>query len=205
MCHGGGDSRGLVRHPADPVPWGLPPGGGLCGRPPAIGCGWRSALDVRVACSVEGLLTTGICPLACAGLSTILTLRFVRRTGSSATGVRDFAIIGIASMAAVSVTAAPAMGLLIVDSMTVPVDQRYSEGMLGAFSLIVGVCLVKGGGKTYHWVVDVRRKPTIKPPTWPTLPPPFTPAFTRRKNACKARSTRLRVATARLRCSPAHT
>ena len=83
-------------------------------------------------------------------------------------------------MAAVSVTAAPAMGLLIVDSMTVPVDQRYSEGMLGAFSLIarvcliVGVCLVKGGGKTYHWVVDVRRKPTIEPPTWPTLPPPFT-------------------------------
>ena len=74
-------------------------------------------------------------------------------------GVRDFAI---ASMAAVSVTGAPAMGLLIVDSMTVPVDQRYSEGMLGAFSLIarvcliVGVCLVKGGGKTYHWVVDVR-------------------------------------------------
>ena len=126
-------------------------------------------------------------------------------------GVRDFAIVGIPSMAAVSVTAAPAMGLLIVDSMTVPVDQRYSEGMLGAFSLIarvcliVGVYLVKGGGKTYHWVVDVRRKPTIKPPTWPTLPPPFTPAFTRRKNACKARSTRLRVATARLRCSPAHT
>ena len=85
-------------------------------------------------------------------------------------------------MAAVSVTAAPAMGLLIVDSMTVPVDQRYSEGMLGAFSLIarvcliVGVCLVKGGGKTYHWVVDVRRKPTIEPPTWPTLPPPFTAA-----------------------------
>ena len=101
-------------------------------------------------------------------------MRFVGRTGSSATGVRDFAIIGIASMAAVSVTAAPAMGLLIVDSMTVPVDQRYSEGMLGAFSLIARVCLVKGGGKTYHWVVDVRRKPTIKPPTWPTLPPPFT-------------------------------
>ena len=77
-------------------------------------------------------------------------------------GVRDFAIVGMASMAAVSVTAAPAMGLLIVDSMTVPVDQRYSEGMLGAFSviarvcLIAGVCLVKGGGKTYHWVVDVR-------------------------------------------------
>ena len=47
-------------------------------------------------------------------------MRFVGRTGSSATGVRDFAIIGIASMAAVSVTAAPAMGLLIVDSMTVP-------------------------------------------------------------------------------------
>ena len=108
-------------------------------------------------------------------------------------GVRDFAI---ASMAAVSVTAAPAMGLLIVDSMTVPVDQRYSEGMLGAFSLIAGVCLVKGGGKTCHWVVDVRRKPTIEPPTWPTLPPPFTPAFTRRKNACKARSTPLRVASA---------
>ena len=211
MCHGGGDSRGLVRHPADLVPWGLPPGGGLCGRPPAIGCGWRSALDVRVPFSVEGLLTTGSCPLACAGLATILTIRFVGRTGSSATGVRDFAIIGIASMAAVSVPAAPAMGLLIVDSMTVPVDQRYSEGMLGAFSLIarvcliVGVCLVKGGGKTYHWVVDVRRKPTIEPPTWPTLPPPFTPAFTRRKNACKARSTRLRVATARLRCAPAHT
>ena len=74
-------------------------------------------------------------------------------------------------MAAVSVTAAPAMGLLIVDSMTVPVDQRYSEGMLGAFSLIARVCLVKGGGKTYHWVVDVRRKPMIEPPTWPTLPP----------------------------------
>ena len=86
-------------------------------------------------CSVEGLLTTGICPLAGAGLATILTIRFVGRTGSSATGVRDFAIIGIASMAAVSVTAAPAMGLLIVDSVTVPVDQRYSEGMLGAFSL----------------------------------------------------------------------
>ena len=57
-------------------------------------------------------------------------------------------------MAAVSVTAAPTMGLLIVDSMTVPVDQRCSEGMLGAFSviarvcLIAGVCLVKGGGKT---------------------------------------------------------
>ena len=98
---------------------GLPLGGGLCGRPPAIGCGWRSALDVRVACSVEGLLTTGSCPLACAGLATILTIRFVGRTGSSATGVRDFAIIGMASMAAVSVTAAPAMGLLIVDSMTV--------------------------------------------------------------------------------------
>ena len=159
VCHGDGDSRGLVRHPADLVPWGLPPGGGLCGRPPAIGCGWRSALDVRGAFSVEGLLTTGICPLACAGLSTILTMRFVGRTGRSATGVRDFAI---ASMAAVSVTGAPAMGLLIVDSMTVPVDQRYSEGMLGAFfviarvCLIVGVCLVKGGGKTYHWVVDVR-------------------------------------------------
>ena len=59
-------------------------------------------------------------------------------------------------MAAVSVTAAPAMGLSIVDSMTVPLDQRYSEGMLGAFSLIAGVCLVKGGGKTYHWVVDVQ-------------------------------------------------
>ena len=137
MCHGGGDSRGLVRHPADLVPWGLPPGGGLCGRPPAIGCGWRSALDVRVAFSVEGLLTTGICPLACAGLTTILTMRFGGCTGSSATGVRDFAIIGIASMAAVSVPAAP--------------------------------------------------------------------AFTRRKNACKASSTHLRVATARLRCSPAHT
>ena len=174
MCPGGGDSRGLVRHPADLVPWGLPPGGGLCGRPPAIGCGWRSALDVRVPFSVEGLLTTGICPLAGAGLATILTIRFVGRTGSSATGVRDFAIIGIASMAAVSVTAAPAMGLLIVDSMTVPVDQRYSEGMLGAFSLIARVCLVKGGGKTYHWVVDVRRNPTIDPPTWPTLPTPFT-------------------------------
>ena len=148
MCHGGGDSRGLVRHPADLVPWGLPPGGGLCGRPPAIGCGWRSALDVRGACSVEGLLTTGICPLACAGLATILTMRFVGRTGSSATGVRDFAIVGMARMAAVSVTAAPTMGLLIVDSMTVPVDQRCSEGMLGAFSLIAGACLVKGGGKT---------------------------------------------------------
>ena len=49
------------------------------------------------AFSVEGLLTTGICPLACAGLATILTMRFVGRTGSSATGVRDFAI---ASMAA---------------------------------------------------------------------------------------------------------
>ena len=88
--------------------------------------------------------------MAGAGLATILTIRFVGRTGSSATGVRDFAIVGIASMAAVSVTAAPAMGLLIVDSMTVPVNQRCSEGMLGAFSLIarvcliVGVCLVKG-------------------------------------------------------------
>ena len=159
MCHGGGDSRGLVRHPADLVPWGLPPGGGLCGRPPAIGCGWRSALDVRVPFSVEGLLTTGICPLAGAGLATILTMRFVGRTGSSATGYGT---------------------LPSVDSMTVPVDQRYSEGMLGAFSLIarvfliVGVCLVKGSGKTYHWVVDVRRKPTIEPPTWPTLPTPFT-------------------------------
>ena len=108
-------------------------------------------------------------------------------------------------MAAVNVPAAPAMGLLIVDSMTVPVDQRYSEGMLGAFSLIAGVCLVKDGGETYHWVVDVRRKPPIEPPTWPTLPPPFTPAFTRRKNACKASSTPLRVATARLRCAPALT
>ena len=94
-------------------------------------------------------------------MATILTMRFVGRTGSSATGVRDFAIIGMASMAAVSVTAAPAM-LAIVDSMTVPVDQRYSEGMLGAFSVIARVCLiagvrlVKGGGKTYHWVVDVR-------------------------------------------------
>ena len=137
-------------------------------------------------------------------------MRFVGRTGSSATGVRDFAIIGIASMAAVSVPAAPAMGLLIVDSMTVPVDQRYSEGMLGAFSLIarvcliVGVCLVKGGGKTYHWVVDVRRKPTIKPPTWPTLPPPFTPAFTRRKNACRASSTRLAEAIRLFRLQPGH-
>ena len=97
----------------------------------------ENALDVRVPCSVEGLLTTGICPLACAGLATILTMRFVGRTGSSATGVRDFAIVGIARMAAVSVPAAP--------------------------------------------------------------------AFTRRKNACKASSTRLRVATARLRCAPAHT
>ena len=86
MCPGGGDGRGLVRHPADLVPRGLPPGGGLCGRPPAIGCGWRSALDVRVAFSVEGLLTTGICPLAGAGLATILTMRFVGRTASSATG-----------------------------------------------------------------------------------------------------------------------
>ena len=184
MCHGGGDSRGLVRHPADLVPWGLPPGGGLCGRPPAIGCGWRSALDVRVPFSVEGLLTTGICPLACARLTTILTMRFVGRTGSSATGYGT---------------------LPSVDSMTVPVDQRYSEGMLGAFFLIARVCLVKGGGKTCHWVVDVRRKPTIDPPTWPTLPLPFTLAFTRRKNACKARSTRWRVATASLRCAPAHT
>ena len=57
-----------------------------CGRPPAIGCGWRSALDVRGAFSVEGLLTTGICPLAGAGLATILTMRFVGRTGRSATG-----------------------------------------------------------------------------------------------------------------------
>ena len=32
---------------------------------------------------------------------------------------------------------------------------------------------VKGGGKTYHWAVD-SRNPTIDPPTWPTLTPPFT-------------------------------
>ena len=60
-------------------------------------------------------------------------------------------------MGTVSVTAAPAMGQSIVDSMTVPLDQGYSEGMLGAFSLIAGVCLVKGGGKTYHWGWGCRR------------------------------------------------
>ena len=157
MCPGGGDSRGLVRHPADLVPWGLPPGGGLCGRPPAIGCGWRSALYVRVACSVEGLLTTGICPLACAGLATVLTMRFVGRAGRSATGVRNFAIIGIASMAAVSVTAAPAMGLAIVDSMTVPGDRRYSEGLLGTFALIAGICLTLAIGALVGTVVAALR------------------------------------------------
>ena len=41
---------------------------------------------LRVPFSVEGLLTTGICPLTCAGLATILTMRLVGHTGSSATG-----------------------------------------------------------------------------------------------------------------------
>ena len=118
-----------------------------------IGCGWRSALYVRVTFSVEGLLTTVICPLACAGLAAVLTMRFVGRAGRSATGVRNFAIVAIASMAAVSVTAGPAMGLAIVDSMTVPGDRRYSEGLLGTFALIAGICLTLAIGALVGTVV----------------------------------------------------
>ena len=89
------------------------------------GCGWRSGLDPRIAFSIEGLLTTVICPLACAGLAALLTMRLAGRAGGTGTGIRDFAIVGMAGMAAVSFTAAPAIGLAIVDSIgSIPVGGR---------------------------------------------------------------------------------
>ena len=56
-----------------------------------------------------------------------------------------------------------------------PLSHQVDAGSATVRSTLVKS--VKGGGKTYH--CD-SRKLTIDPPTWPTLPPPFTPRPRRR-------------------------
>lgn len=111
-------------------------------------CRWQTVFDVGPPLSVDAALTTVVGTVACVLLASVLTVWIIGHGSSGGTRLLDFAVVAIPCLVITAVTAGPAMAFAVVDSMPVPGDRRYGEGLLAGFSLLfgVGLALLVGTG-----------------------------------------------------------
>lgn len=102
-------------------------------------CRWQTVFDVGPPLSVDAALTTVVGTAACVLLASVLTVWIIAHGRAGGRRMLDFVVVAIPCLVITAATAGPAMAFAVVDSMPVPGDRRYGEGLLAGFSLLFGV------------------------------------------------------------------